>query len=189
MVGMAEVKVTRTSGDVLVALGLGSCIGICAYDPRTRIAGLAHVVLPESGDQSGTPGKFANTAVPFLLETMQSQGASLLHIYVALAGGAQLFSHQGSNTRLDIGPRNASAVLAELERRNMPIVALDVGGSAGRTVHLFSDGRVRVKAIGQGEWELAALGDAKGIGGRVPASESIRLRSAIPPVLSQSRPR
>jgi chemotaxis protein CheD len=158
MVGMAEIKVTRSPDDVLVALGLGSCIGICAYDPLARIAGLAHIVLPESGEQQEAPGKFANTAIPLLLQEMQKQGAELSRICVALAGGAQLFSSHTSGTRLEIGPRNAAAVRCELERRNIRIVASDVGGSSGRTVHLFSDGRVRVKSIGQGERDLVMLG-------------------------------
>lgn len=160
MVGMAEVKVTRSPGGVLVALGLGSCIGICAYDPQARVAGLAHVVLPECTEPQGTPGKFANTAVSFLLEEMRKMGALSFRIRVALAGGAQLFSFQGAGPRLDIGPRNAAAVQAELQRLNIKVTASDVGGASGRTVHLFTDGRVRVKTIGKSERELAMLGAA-----------------------------
>jgi chemotaxis protein CheD len=169
MVGMAEVKVTRSPEDVLVALGLGSCIGICAFDPQARIAGLAHVVLPDSGEHQGTPGKFANTAVPLLLEEMQKLGAHVSRICVALTGGAQLFSYQGSGPRLEIGPRNTAAVEAELERRKIRIVASDVGGSSGRTVHLFSDGRVRVKSIGQGERDLITLGQGTLGVGKAPS--------------------
>lgn len=157
MVGMGEVKISRSSGGVLVALGLGSCIGICAYDAQARVAGMAHVVLPEGVHHPSAPGKFANTAVPYLLEVMQKEGASILRIRVALAGGAQLFSFQGANSRLDVGPRNGVAVKAELDRLGIKIVASDVGGSKGRTVHLFPDGLVRVKTIGQSERDLTTL--------------------------------
>lgn len=161
MVGMGEVKITRSVGGVLIALGLGSCIGVCAYDPQAHVAGMAHVVLPDSAGNADVPGKFADTAVPFLMEAMHREGASISRIRVALAGGAQLFRHQGTGARLDVGPRNAEAVQAALERLNIRPIAMDVGGSAGRTVHLYHDGVVRVKTIGQPERDLVALGSSE----------------------------
>jgi chemotaxis protein CheD len=164
MVGMAEVKVTKSPDAVLMALGLGSCVGICAYDAQARVAGLAHVVLPESIGQENSPGKFANTAVPFLLQEMRNLGASPIRIRVALAGGAQLFAASGG-AKLEIGLRNAAAVTAALKQHNIVVVATDLGGTVGRTVQMDASGFVRVKTIGQGERELAALG---GQGASVP---------------------
>lgn len=158
MVGMAEVRTTAKSDDILMALGLGSCVGICAFDPQAGIAGLAHVVLPDSAGSAETPGKFADTAVPQLLEQMMRLGANLARIQVALTGGAQLFAFKGGGPRLEIGLRNAEAVRAQLQQRNIPVIATDLGGNVGRTVHLLPDGRVRVKTIGQGERELTRLG-------------------------------
>ena len=158
MVGMAEVKTTAKMDDTLMALGLGSCVGVCAFDAQAGIAGLAHIVLPDSGGSAETPGKFADTAVPQLLEQMARLGANVSRIRVALAGGAQLFAFKGG-PRLEIGQRNAEAVSAQLRQRNIPVVATDLGGSSGRTVHLMPNGRVRVKTIGQGERELTCLGN------------------------------
>lgn len=157
MVGMAEVKVTRTPDDILIALGLGSCVGICAYDPQTKIAGLAHVVLPDSTGHDPNPGKFADTAIPFLLNEMTNRGAARSRIRVALTGGAQLFAAAGSGPRLEIGKRNTVAVMEILKAHNIPVTETDIGGSSGRTVYLFTDGRVRVKTIGQGERDLTTL--------------------------------
>ncbi len=159
MVGMAEVKISRHPGEVLIALGLGSCIGVCAYDPKAHVAGLAHVVLPDSAGHPPSPHKFADTAIPLLLEAMQQAGASPSRVLVALTGGAQLFTFQGSGPRLEIGARNAVACVAALQARRLPIAATDLGGSTGRTVQLFNDGRVHVKTIGQGERQLVALGE------------------------------
>ena len=88
-------------------------------------------------------------------------------IRVALAGGAQLFAFSGTGPRLEIGPRNAAAVQEQLKLLNLMAVATDIGGSAGRTVRLFGDGRVRVKTIGKGEVDLASLGLAASINGIV----------------------
>ena len=167
MVGMAEVKITRCTDDVLIALGLGSCIGVCAFDPQTGVAGMAHIVLPESAGHVASPGKFADTAIPLLMEEMSRRGALISRIRVALAGGAQLFAFNGSGPRLEIGPRNAAAVQEQLQKRQITVVATDLGGNTGRTVHLFADGRMMVKTIGQGEKELIRLGEEGSVGARM----------------------
>lgn len=160
-VGMGEMHVVRGAGHVLTALGLGSCIGVCLYDPLTRIAGMVHVVLPQSHGSKGgdLPGKFADTAIPALVQRMVETGAAASRLRAAIAGGAQLFQF-GSNSTLDVGARNAEAVMAILRQMNIPLQAKDVGGSAGRTLRMFSDnGLVVVRTIGGAERELAVLGN------------------------------
>ncbi len=171
MVGMAEVKVSAQPDDVFIALGLGSCIGICAYDPHARVAGMAHIVLPQSSQGDHPPGKFADTAVPELLKLMVEAGATMARIRVALAGGAQLFAGNATLPRMDVGPRNAAAVKQELAKYACTVITADVGGSAGRTIHLFGDGRIRIKTIGQGERELASLGNATPFVSPTPAEK------------------
>jgi len=165
IVGMAEVKVTRDPTESLAALGLGSCIGICAFEAAAKVAGLAHVVLPENyykGVSCENRGKFADTAVPFLLEQMARLGANRLQIRAALVGGAQIFGGSQGGLRLDIGMRNIQAVRFNLEREAIPVVAEDTGGSFGRTVYLsFPNGRVVVRTIGHGEKELVVLGNMR----------------------------
>lgn len=162
-VGLGEVKVSRQKDDTLVALGLGSCIAICAYDPGSGVAGIAHVVLPEStGQAAGEPGKFADTAVPALLRRMRELGADAGRITVALAGGAQLFSFGGAAPRMDVGARNACAVEDTLKAHGVRVLARDVGGKTGRTVRMAPDtGMVYVRTIGEGERELASLGQRR----------------------------
>lgn len=160
MVGLAEVKVCTSPGGVLVALGLGSCIGVCVYDPQTGVAGLAHIVLPSSGGETNSPGKYADTAIPLLLERVEREGAAIRRLRVALAGGAQLFNFNGSNGRLEIGARNIQAVQEILASKGMRVMASDLGGSVGRTVHFHQEGQIRVKSIGQGEKELINLSAA-----------------------------
>ena len=46
-VGMADLKVCK-SPDGLTTLGLGSCVGVAIRDPKTKIGGLVHVMLPDS---------------------------------------------------------------------------------------------------------------------------------------------
>ncbi|GIV16322.1 MAG: putative chemoreceptor glutamine deamidase CheD [Armatimonadota bacterium] len=160
-VGMGEIQVVRGVGNVLTALGLGSCIGVCLYDPLTRVAGMVHVVLPKSqADKTGElPGKFADTAIPAIVQRMVEQGANVSRLKAAIAGGAQLFQFGVSNS-LDVGARNAEAVVAALREAGISLQAKDVGGNAGRTLRLVSDnGLVVVRAIGGAERELVVLGN------------------------------
>ena len=53
MVRMAEQAVSRNRADTLVSLGLGSCIGLALFDQEAGVAGLSHIVLPESNSRGG----------------------------------------------------------------------------------------------------------------------------------------
>ena len=165
-VGMGEAKTTRRATDVLVAHGLGSCIALCMRDPVMRVAGMAHIVLPQSpprGDhRSAEPveAKFADVAVPHLLSEMERAGAVPARLKVAMVGAAQLFAGE-EGKGLDIGKRNIVAVLEALNARGLRLLAHDLGGTFGRICQVFAaDGRVLVHTIGSGERELTTL-DAK----------------------------
>jgi chemotaxis protein CheD len=152
---MAEIAVSRHDGDVLVALGLGSCIGVALLDGASLVAGLAHVVLPESRPGTATPGKFADTAVPELLRRVTGLGASASRLHAVLVGGAQMFSASAS-TALDIGHRNEQAVRTALAVAGIPITTTLTGGSAGRTLRVHvGTGLVTCKQAGSPEQTIA----------------------------------
>jgi chemotaxis protein CheD len=150
-VRMGEIAVSSSPGDVLISLGLGSCIGLALVDQRRGIAGLAHVMLPEALGGSGPAGKFADLAVPELVEQVTALGAS--RPMLRLVGGAQMFS-LGSSAAMDIGARNDAAVRAALAKERISIVAAEVGGSKGRTIRVVPGGAVLSKEAGGAEKEL-----------------------------------
>jgi chemotaxis protein CheD len=158
MVRMGELAISDTPGDVLVSLGLGSCIGLALVDRRAGVAGLAHIVLPAT---SGEPApqsmnKFADHAVPTLLDGMVERGASRVFLHAALVGGASMFASAGPRT-LEVGQRNAAAVRELVKARRVPVVAEAVGGSRGRTVRVdVASGTVSVREAGGVEEVLAA---------------------------------
>lgn len=155
MARMAEIAVSRYQGDILVALGLGSCIGVAVLDRASLVAGLAHVVLPESRPGGATPGKFADTAVPELLRQMTGLGAGAARLHAVLVGGAQMFS-AGASSGLDIGRRNEEAVKAALAAAGIPITTALTGGNAGRTVRVhIGTGLVTCKQAGSQEQTIA----------------------------------
>ena len=135
MVRMGELAASSASGHVLVSLGLGSCIGLALLDRRLGIAGLAHVVLPQSqGHGADNPMKFADHAVPELLNRVVGMGARRSSLEAVLVGGASMFAT--TSHALEVGSRNESAVRAQLEELRIPVVATATGGNRGRTIRV-----------------------------------------------------
>ncbi len=159
---MGELAVSRTDGDELVAIGLGSCIGLALIDRQAGVAGLAHVVLPESTTTAGPPGKFADTAVPELISQLERLGATKRRLQAVLIGGARMFAIGAS---LDIGSRNAAAVKEHLARYGVPIHAEETGGNRGRTARVVLGTDVSSQLAGGERTSLLALG-----GGGRPAT-------------------
>ncbi|MCY0875290.1 MAG: chemotaxis protein CheD [Firmicutes bacterium] len=143
---MADARAV-TGSDSLRTVGLGSCVGVALYDARAAVAGLAHIMLPDSrGDAGATPAKYADSGIALLLQLMQAQGAKRNQIVAKLAGGAQMFTVAGRKDYARIGPRNVEAVEAVLVSARIPVVSRAVGGHKGRTIELYAqDGSLTVR--------------------------------------------
>jgi chemotaxis protein CheD len=153
-VKIADLAAQRNEG-LLITVGLGSCVGIALYDPVVKVGGLAHILLADSTmfRNQTNPAKFADTAIPMLMEDMAGLGAKRSRLKAKIAGGSQLFSFE--NRVLSVGEKNIHAVRNVLASLHVPIVGEDVGGSVGRTVKLFvADGRVMVSCVGSAEREI-----------------------------------
>jgi chemotaxis protein CheD len=140
MVRMGELAASAVPGDVLVSLGLGSCIGVALVDRRLGVAGLAHVVLPSSGGHAA-PGsyKFADRAVPELIERVVAAGGRRPMLDAVLVGGASMFTV--SSSTLEVGQRNEAAVRDQLAAVRIPVVAAETGGDRGRTIRVHVGSR------------------------------------------------
>lgn len=75
-VGISELKVV-SNPTILETQSLGSCLGIIFYDDSTKVAGLAHTMLPDSKKASvrNKPGKYIDTAINEMLKQMLELGA------------------------------------------------------------------------------------------------------------------
>ena len=157
MVGIGEIMVSKDPSSILVAYGLGSCGGVCLYDPAARVAGLAHVMLPSSAEAVGhtTASRFADRAVPMLLDEMARLGANRRRIVAKMAGGAKMLTGSAFANGFNIGERNVDAVKALLQHLGVSLRAAAVGGSQGRTVTMHvGSGAVLVRTAGEREAEL-----------------------------------
>lgn len=155
VVEMADFGVA--SGDaVLVTAGLGSCVAVALHDPTTRVAGLAHILLPSIGigPPPMRPAKYADTGVPVLVEEMRRRGATG-PLVARLAGGAKMFAALFSSGGINMGQRNIRASRAALYKLGIPVVAQDVGGEYGRSVRIIAaTGAMTVRSLAGGDIEL-----------------------------------
>ena len=129
MVGMGQIVAGRAPARMKAILG--SCIGLAIYHPRLKTGVMAHVVLPDSAERNGTPGKFADTALPHMLELLKKMNAPLHNLTAKVTGGANMF---GSSGPMKIGDANVAAVTQLLKKAGIRIAGQDVGGSKGRRV-------------------------------------------------------
>ncbi|MBA2870828.1 chemotaxis protein CheD [Anoxybacillus calidus] len=157
-VGIADMNVVK-SPNVIRTSGLGSCVGVVVYDLAREVAGLAHVMLPDSSFAKSSElniAKYADTAVEALVERVIKEGGRKNALKAKLAGGAQMFQFTTANLDImRIGPRNVEAVKQQLRRLNIPIVAEDVGGSNGRTIEFNPEtGVLSIRTVNQGVQEI-----------------------------------
>ncbi|WP_409294355.1 chemotaxis protein CheD [Peribacillus sp. SCS-26] len=149
-VGIADLNLAAAP-DLLRTAGLGSCVGVVIFDLAKGLAGMAHIMLPDSRLARGlgaSIGKYADTAVPELLKLLLSQGASRHGIQAKIAGGAQMFQFAGGSDLMRIGPRNVEAVKESLDCLNIQLSAEDTGGSSGRTIEFYpGTGRMHIRSV------------------------------------------
>lgn len=151
-VGISDWKVCRPP-DVLITYALGSCVGTCLLDKTAGIAGMSHIMLPDSRSQRELNDKnrmkFADTAIPDMVKEMVKMGADVRRIQAKIAGGALMFAAQSE--QFNIGERNVVAVKNVLSLLKIPIIASDTGSNYGRTVYFYgADGRVTIKSTVKG---------------------------------------
>ena len=152
-VGISDYKASRAP-DKLVTYALGSCVGITLYDAMIHVGGLAHIMLPSSSLRTNgfvdDRMKYADTAIPDLIDELEYIGAKRSQLRAKIIGGANMFNTIGTSFVDTIGERNIEAVREALSKYEIPLVAEDVGANYGRTVYfLLEDGKVEVQSLGK----------------------------------------
>nr|A9AB16.1 RecName: Full=Probable chemoreceptor glutamine deamidase CheD [Methanococcus maripaludis C6] len=142
-VKMGDIGVAKSPESIETLLG--SCVAIILYDRGKKVGGVAHVMLPKSRNAAEkNPGKYADTALPELLDRMTKLGARKDKLTAKLAGGAAMFKCN-SNT-IDVGKKNIEASKEEVRKVGLRIASEDLGGDIGRTITLsLKDGSVIVR--------------------------------------------
>ena len=148
-IGIADMKIAQHSG-TLITYALGSCIGICLYDPVIKLGGLLHIMLPlnmETGRKN--PLKYADTGLAEMLRQMEAKGANRSRLVVKIAGGAKMFEVTGGSLG-NIGLRNIESVKIQMKKQGLRIANEDVGGTVARTMSMdVETGAITVRSYGR----------------------------------------
>ncbi len=151
MVGIGDCKVGRTPV-VFVTHALGSCIGLCLFDAAAGVAGLLHILLPNSSINPEkavkNPFFFADTGITHMLNEMERVGARRSAMVAKIAGGSSM---PGGPKNFNVGHRNAEAVRLRLRALRIRLVGAHIGGSISRTVTLDEENTMIVRSPGRPE--------------------------------------
>ena len=147
-VGIADMGITAAPNTLRTILG--SCVGICLYDPVVKLGGLSHIMLPSSKKSTNNIKKYAETAIPYMIEEMVRLGCDRKRMIAKIAGGSTMFRHTENTLMGDIGKNNIVSTKEILARLNIRIVSEDVGGDYGRTIDFYLEtGELKIKTIGK----------------------------------------
>lgn len=138
------------AADVLVTLGLGSCVAVVIHDADARVGGMAHILLPEPGRdrEAPNPARFATTAIPLLVGEIGKIGGEATRMRARLVGGASMFSSLMVSGSRSMGERNVDAAREALGSLGVPILAEEVGGDHGRSVRFRAgEGRLVISSV------------------------------------------
>lgn len=152
-VGIAALEICEAP-DAITTIGLGSCVGVVIYDEAKKIAGLVHVMLPDSTRirENTNRAKFADTGVTLLVEMLEKRGCRVHTLKAKIAGGARMFDFSKSSEETSIGYQNVKVVREMLNQYHIPLMAQDVGLNYGRTI-LFDPDTCMMRVTSTGRVE------------------------------------
>jgi chemotaxis protein CheD len=139
-------QIVVTSEPGVVTTILGSCVAVCLWDEKTRVAGINHYLLPKNPMPGTGDARYGDTAIEALVGAMWKHGAALDRLVAKVFGGAGVLPFTGNHGA--IGTQNADLARLFLQRRSIEIAIDRTGGSRGRKL-LFDtgDGSAWVKEL------------------------------------------
>jgi chemotaxis protein CheD len=112
---------------------LGSCVAVCLYDPKLRIGGMNHFLLPSRTSSANADTDIilnGDYAMEVLANGLFNKGARKERLIAKAFGGGTIVS----SIRMAIGERNAEFAHEWLDREGIPLVASDFSGPWSRKV-------------------------------------------------------
>ncbi|HWA83049.1 MAG TPA: chemotaxis protein CheD [Fimbriimonadaceae bacterium] len=141
---IGDVQVARSN--VAIRTVLGSCVGVCLYDPFVQAGGMNHFMLPGDDPEGPYSGRYGLQAMELLLNACMSLGALPSRLQIKVFGGADMLSMLSSG--LTVSQRNIRFIQRYLDNEGFSAVAMDLGGLCAREVYFLPDtGKTLVRRI------------------------------------------
>lgn len=131
-VNTGEVKL-GTEKVILRSLAIGSCIVVAAYDSRSRIGAIAHIMLPGSAPKKTLErAKYAVDAIDQMINKMARAGSNKDDIEVCLVGAGNVLKKKDDT----ICKANIASATQLLNQKHIPVRTAVLGGTERRGVFL-----------------------------------------------------
>lgn len=134
---------TSAKREMIVTI-LGSCISVCLYDPKLKIGGMNHILLPY-GDDDNKQGntRFGSYAMEELINGLLKIGARKNKLKAKIFGGSDIMKNSSR-----IGDKNVKFAKEYLSNEGIELVSFDVGGDDARRLHFFPDtGKAMIRKL------------------------------------------
>lgn len=141
-----------TCQEEMIITTLGSCVSACIRDPRTKVGGLNHFMLPLSDgtrsdswlrQDAGAATRYGNFAMERLINEILKRGARRGELEVKVVGGGAMYA-----SRNQVGQQNIDFVRSYLAAEGLQIASEDLGDIFPRQVRYFPrTGRLQVKKL------------------------------------------
>jgi len=140
-----------TRDDEVLDTVLGSCVSACIRNPRTKVGGMNHFMLPKpsgSGNDTwdtvaGRATRYGSASMEQLINRILGVGGSRSDLEVKIFGGGRVLSGLS-----DVGDHNVQFVREFLKQEGLTVSSEDVGDTCPRHVQYFPlTGRVRVRHL------------------------------------------
>lgn len=144
------------SGQLTIrAMAIGSCIAIAVFDPKTKIAGMAHIMLAgQAPERFSEIIKYAFDGIEHMLDLMSDAGSSLNDIEVCLVGAGNILRRKDDT----ICEANIESVTRILKEKNIAVKASVLGGTKRKSVFIDIDNGLVSYTEGDGKekmlWQL-----------------------------------
>ena len=138
-----------TTRNMLMVTSLGSCVCACIRDKVSRIGGMNHFMLPDSGKDKTNPlgqsARYGTFAMEILINQLLKMGAKRENFEAKIFGGGSVLRGFTVN---NVGESNANFVLKYLKTEKIKLVAQDLLDIYPRKVYYFPHtGLVRMKKL------------------------------------------
>ncbi|CCG40797.1 chemoreceptor glutamine deamidase CheD [Magnetospirillum molischianum] len=128
-----------TAGQEMIVTVLGSCVAACIWDPRMKIGGMNHFMLPDSGAEYAPIDKamrYGNHAMEELINDLLRRGARREALEIKVFGAGNVIPGMVGGGA-SVGDRNAVFVRRYLGEEGLRLAAEDLGGPYPRRIHFF----------------------------------------------------
>jgi chemotaxis protein CheD len=119
--------------DEILTTVLGSCVAVCLFDPRRKVGGMNHFLLPKScSGQDSNSVRYGANAMELLINGLLKKGAQRENLQAKVFGGANM-----TGAARNIGASNAKFARTFLDDESIVVISESLGGNSARRIKFW----------------------------------------------------